>query len=645
MDGAASEHASREDIAACGTSDIGMDSMVASVKETLHVKACGRTFGVDAGAARSLMELQGEVQRTLQMDGQDFQFFDGMGKPITTDMSLRETIHKGLTPLGASLSDASIHFMENRREELAQMQWKLVREKMHGCLADVQHVSRKVDEFRLHCQLQASENQSALQQMKAETLQAIDHERSAQENNFRQVSERVTGIGLMIANEQSKREGMMQAMEHQIQELRALVDTERSLRQKELATHMSMIQDGRVVLEGHRRIYDAFTSKCANDLDLVRSEIDHSRAMSKEHIEDQVDSMKKALDDVGYKVRLHEPQIQAKLAEAEATANAATKRTSELEAWCVTLEERIKELAAVQAARFDSLADRQEQNRQLIESVRIEERKHFRELESSAERLKHLEEMSSSIQDEIVAQVKRQNEKRCEDLQHVQVVLRSEMIKQTSELEQKYIERLAVESNMRERGTKNFYDELYKLVNLDDKTVCGSENKTQADSPAATVNAVPNGPTIKFALQPQERQPLQRAAIGSVSSTSSLCSQLSRAGSPGRIGGSFSIPSFHGQAAASAVASSCGAISAVSCSPTAYRQASAQAPCAPCTAPVPSSVTTCASKRSFSASAISPTSIATPRALGGVRQVPMKLLGTSAPPPRQGTGIQPGQLM
>eukprot|EP00930_Biecheleria_cincta_P035512 TRINITY_DN24425_c0_g1_i1.p1 TRINITY_DN24425_c0_g1~~TRINITY_DN24425_c0_g1_i1.p1 ORF type:complete len:661 (+),score=107.22 TRINITY_DN24425_c0_g1_i1:120-2102(+) len=660
MDSATSEYASRGDIAACDTLDVGIDSVVAPVSGMLHVKACGRIFCVDAIAARSLMELQGEVQRTLQMDGQDFQFFDGMGKPITTDMSLREAVRKGITPLGASLSDASIHFMENRREELAQMQWKLVREKMHGCMADVQEVSRQFDEFRLQCQLQTSENQVALEQMKAETLQAIDHERRSQETNFRQVSERVTGIGLMITNEQNKRESTMQTVDQQFHEVRALMDAEASSRHEELAAHMSMIQDGRSVLENHKRIYEAFIAKHDRDLELVRSEIDNSQCMTTKNMEDQVDSLKKALDDVGYKVRLHESQIQGKLAEAEATANAATRRTSELEAWCGTLEERIRELVAVQAARLDSLAERQEHNRQHIESVRLEEKKHFRELETNLERLKHMEDKLPAIEDEIRVQAQKQNEKRCEDLQRVQVVLRGEVVKQIADLEQKTVGRLALESNIRERGTKGIYEELHKLLNIEDTIAGGFVNKTHVDSPGTTVDSAPNGlSTIRFALPPQERQPLQRAAVGSLSSTSSLCSQLSRAGSPRRIGSSISVPSFHGQATVSAVASPSSAMSARGCSPTApcvtglrdaascsaTRQASAQARYATCTAPVASSMTACASKRSGSATARSSTDIATPRALGGVRQVSMKPGGTAAPPPRHGTVVQPGQWM
>eukprot|EP00931_Biecheleriopsis_adriatica_P029352 TRINITY_DN17439_c0_g1_i3.p1 TRINITY_DN17439_c0_g1~~TRINITY_DN17439_c0_g1_i3.p1 ORF type:complete len:202 (+),score=49.12 TRINITY_DN17439_c0_g1_i3:48-653(+) len=148
--------------------DIAGTTVEVATLKKVHVKACGRTFALDVRSTSSLLDVQAEVQRTLQMEGQDFQFFDGMGKPLSTDRSLREAIDSGSTPLSASLSDASIHYIENRREELAQMQWKLVREKMHGCMAEVKQGSRQLEEFQSRMQADTAETKQAMELLKEE---------------------------------------------------------------------------------------------------------------------------------------------------------------------------------------------------------------------------------------------------------------------------------------------------------------------------------------------------------------------------------------------------------------------------------------------------------------------------------------------
>lgn len=107
-----------------------MGNVLAVTGGLLTVSACGRTCNVNMGAACSINEVQVALQHHLQMEGQMFHLFDCNGQTLNSNAQLQEAVVSGLTPLCATLTDASIHYIENRREELAQMQWKLVRDQM-----------------------------------------------------------------------------------------------------------------------------------------------------------------------------------------------------------------------------------------------------------------------------------------------------------------------------------------------------------------------------------------------------------------------------------------------------------------------------------------------------------------------------------
>jgi hypothetical protein len=130
-------------------------------KDTVLVSACGRSVALDVTATPTMMFLQNQLQAHLHMDGQTFQFFDVNGTQICTDNDLRDTIAKDQTPLCATLTDASIHYIENRREELAQMQWKLIRDQVSGSMAKHAEVTRQVAELAEALSIQKKEAEAA----------------------------------------------------------------------------------------------------------------------------------------------------------------------------------------------------------------------------------------------------------------------------------------------------------------------------------------------------------------------------------------------------------------------------------------------------------------------------------------------------
>merc|ERR1719359_185347 len=162
------------------TSHAGVTTIVRQQSgDQLLISACGRTCSIDMQHSHSIVDLQAALQRTLQMEGQAFHICDINGSLLSTDMQVQDAISQGLTPLCATLPDKSLHHLENRREELAQMQWKLVRDQMTQGNNQVTQLTRQMSELQYQVQALQRESQQALDQCRQEFAKAVEMERSS----------------------------------------------------------------------------------------------------------------------------------------------------------------------------------------------------------------------------------------------------------------------------------------------------------------------------------------------------------------------------------------------------------------------------------------------------------------------------------
>ncbi|CAE8632186.1 unnamed protein product, partial [Polarella glacialis] len=426
------------------------NAMVPSGSDQIQIKACGRTFCVGAHMACSLSELQRGVQMTLQLDGQEFQFSDARGSPLLTDMILREAVDQGQMPLTATLSDTCIHYIENRREELAQMQWKLVRDKLQGCLGEVKVATTQVNDLQRQVSAQQSSAQVELNQLKEEVLQVIDQERDVAQVNLRQVSERVNALALLINGEQNKRELALQNIEHNFQEMRAAIDNERVARRAELAAQSTLLKDGNASLEGQKRVLESFEHKQTFDVAALREEIAESSRSFAELFQDQIFAFKRQTDTLGSKLHSMEGHVQSDLAKNEA--------------WRTAIESRLEEVSASLTSRVNNLSERSEEAVQLMESLRFEERQQVRQAQKSLDRSKELELNLVRTAEVMREQLSKEAQERGEEMKQATLQIKSEQDKQLSDFTRQVADRLVWESTMREKAVKHLYEELNRAL-------------------------------------------------------------------------------------------------------------------------------------------------------------------------------------
>merc|ERR1719162_2081130 len=109
------------------------------------------------------------------MEGQNFEIFNCMGSNLVTDGDLQDALSNGHVPLAASLSDSSIHYLENRREELSQMQWKLMRDQLSGVTEKIMQLGRRVGELNESLERQEKETYGSQDRLRHEMTSLVEN--------------------------------------------------------------------------------------------------------------------------------------------------------------------------------------------------------------------------------------------------------------------------------------------------------------------------------------------------------------------------------------------------------------------------------------------------------------------------------------
>merc|ERR1719460_150369 len=102
------------------------------------------------------------------MESHSFCFWDANGRELPNDYEICDSIDRGSIPIQATLVGHAVHDIELQREELAQMQWKVMRDQFTALSIQLQAVRRQSNECYEQMKQQRQEH--------AKTQQILLHE-------------------------------------------------------------------------------------------------------------------------------------------------------------------------------------------------------------------------------------------------------------------------------------------------------------------------------------------------------------------------------------------------------------------------------------------------------------------------------------
>jgi len=411
--------------------------------DQLLVSACGRTCSVDMHHTRSIQDLQAALQHKLQMDGQIFHICDINGQLLSTDMQVSDAIAQGLTPLCATLPDKSLHHLENRREELAQMQWKLVRDQMNGHNNGVTNLTRQVNELTFEFKNHHREMSTIVERCKLDTMHMCDNERITTKSEMHAVQEAVNGAVLLINGERGKRELAVQGFEKHIHGVCDMLDGERASRRQDLAMHMSVIEELRAEVQTERNAR----------AQLEEVVLEHKRSTGKFQ-----DEVRATLQDQGDKISNVQSDVGISVSEMMG-------RFTELEDRMGLLENSMSEITSWTTGSLDRVTERHERVSQLVETMRLSHKPIEGSIGIVLERTEELDklvrqhECTMSTRDEL----SKEKQVRDDQVRRVSTCFTNDSLKNVTELEKRLTVRLERESAEREKNYSTLIDEVSKI--------------------------------------------------------------------------------------------------------------------------------------------------------------------------------------
>lgn len=489
-------------------------------EEQLLVSACGRTCQVDMTSARSLEQLQLFLQRALQMDGQEFQVCDINGNLLSTDLQVQDAIAEGLIPLCATLPDKSLHHLENRREELAQMQWKLVRDQITTSAHQFTSLTRQLSELQLQFQTFQREVQNTFDSVQQEAVRGLQEERQIAKTECLSLQEAVNGMSVLITTERNKRELAVQSFEKHVHGICDMVDSERTSRRQDLQMQTTIIEELKGSIEVEKANRERSEQSVA-DLKAQYWQLREELISSNNDLRDQIQRVEDSENTVSLDI---------------------STRFSQLEDRYATLETNVDNISSFNTQTVENLTERQERVAQSVETVRLS----CKYLEGGVARITELENTMKQSYTGLYDRLAKEKAAREDGTRRANQSAMNDTRKQIGDLEKRLTIRLERESADREKNFKKMIDEvsnivddrklfrdqvITKTIKVEDSTartqpsVVGPSNYLKAGEDSEQItNIVPISPSTGTMASPliqsnlQQRQLLLSASNGAITS-------------------------------------------------------------------------------------------------------------------------------
>mmetsp|Transcript_19904 Transcript_19904/g.35340 ORF Transcript_19904/g.35340 Transcript_19904/m.35340 type:complete len:584 (+) Transcript_19904:36-1787(+) len=457
-------------------------------RKRVPVRVCGRIGHVESYQARSIMSLQESLRSQLGMHDECFDFADSLNVKIRTDIALCEALEQGRIPLQATVSDEAVHRIEGRREELAQMQWKVVRDKIQGCEIHVYQLSQQIQDMGNQIEVQHKEHQDIVKALRSEVVKSLEQERLATETGMAQISERVAAISNLVGAEQSKRESAHQGMEHQLLDLRSAIDEEHRVRTSEFQKHLALLEEGKLAVASLEQAIEKSDKKIASQFHQLQAEMAAQARSQQDAVKEQIASVTCSAEELALKMRQSTKQLNTRVGELAMNITSSTNEAADARMRLDTMEPRMAESISNQGDLQQRLSARQEQLFQNFESMRIDKQTLQSQVESGGKNIKELEVALGRCQEDLTKRIDDQVMQLQQDMQVSQRKVITEMFNTFSELELKIFQRLHKESTSRENTTKQIYEEISRAsITLKESTESVESTSPQQTPRSASV--------------------------------------------------------------------------------------------------------------------------------------------------------------
>jgi hypothetical protein len=422
-----------------------------AMHDGLIVNACGRSVGIPQGLGTSqLQEVQKALQKELGMQDQNFEVYDLGGTRLITDEDLREAVMSGRTPLAATLSDASIHFIENRREELAQMQWKVMRDQNSQANAKLLHACRQVGSLETELENYKYAQQRELESLRNQLHAVIEDVRDGTKNECRQLSERVAGMGQLVNGEKGMREHAGEQFNKLLQGLRDAVDSDRSAMNQVSSSVAAQLDGMRSRLECESSQRSSLENKVTSELHRMTERCEELSGSIRNAAIEYSNRLERTSLANNESMEVNARNISKVRSDADHGTSELTQRIALLEERCTSLQKQLTEQQLQSATSMESLMARNEKAALSVEQLRFDGSQKEENVSAFTARLQEVEKNIARTELDVISVCERERRLREDEIKSIREAFVAETASAISVLELKMTARFERESSARE---------------------------------------------------------------------------------------------------------------------------------------------------------------------------------------------------
>mmetsp|Transcript_63636 Transcript_63636/g.110998 ORF Transcript_63636/g.110998 Transcript_63636/m.110998 type:complete len:734 (+) Transcript_63636:148-2349(+) len=444
--------------------DRSNDRLVVAKNKSLTINACGRTISVHEASVPRIPDLEKVLQDELGLQEQLFEVYDLTGARLATDADLREAIADGRTPLAATLSDASIHFIENRREELAQLQWKVMRDQHNQYNVKVINLSRQVGNVENAMEIAKKEQYSSNELLRQEMLNAIEVAKELFRSESRQLQEKMAAIGQLVTTERGIREVAVEQVNKSLQGIRDSIDSDRIAMNQAASRTMSQVEELRRRTEQEKLRHEQFEGQHAQDMQRLGERIDDVVQSMKSSMHEYSRGFENVSLEATQAIESHAREIRKVRTCGDQALADSTTRIALLEDRCAAFEGRLVEYQQRHSEAVERLSGRNEKVTTSLEQLRFDSGQQENTSQSFLNRIQALESQSKQSETDCREVLERDRRKREEELRLFREAIKTDHTRLQTALDGKMCERLERESTAREACCSEILEKVKEIM-------------------------------------------------------------------------------------------------------------------------------------------------------------------------------------
>lgn len=395
--------------------------------KSVYVAAYGRMIAIEATG--SLMALQRQLEGQLGATGQSLSFRDTNGQSLTSDQELMQAITLGHTPIQASFtdltySDTAIQSMELKKDEIAQMQWVLVREQFVALHSQIGAMATQVQSLKTDLEQQQLNLLGQQEEFRNETFNMIAKESQARLEGQSMVSTRVEFLSQLIHNEQSQRELLANTLQKQMESAWDVLETEKNARCADTSSIRADLDGLKQALKNEEILRGQDMDKTLNNISDVQNAVEDVAKLLREEVQERNLKLAQVGNDIAESGQVFQKQLNSFQLNIDALNVDTKKRLDNLEERFNHHYDHFAKTLEQKGTAIQKCAERNEALPKMVDQERFERQALQGSIASNAEKVEYLVDYVSRIEKDCRAEVEREKTLREEQSRSVSAAIR-----------------------------------------------------------------------------------------------------------------------------------------------------------------------------------------------------------------------------